>query len=165
MYGIKMAAGAAVIAMAAGAAAAANATAGDLMSACKADIAKTCPDVAKGKGRITACLIAYDHRLSGGCRKVVRTFSEGRAYRKFVPAAMRSDKGPQLEAELRRVCSPDIGRLCPGVKSGKGRVLACLYARSGNVSKPCSSAAKTDRRRPNRPIGVLNTVLSTSVRV
>ena len=139
---IRLAAGAAVIAMMTGAAGADRAAASGLMAACKADIAKTCPDVAKGKGRITACLIAYDHRLSAGCGKEVRKFSNGRAYRKFVPAAMRSGKGPQLEAELRKVCSPDIGRLCPGVKSGNGRILACLYARSGNVGKSCSSAAR-----------------------
>ena len=142
MYRHKIAASAAAMALATGIVFSGGAEASGLMSACAADIAKSCPDVTKGRGRITACLIAYDHRLSGGCRKEVRKYSTGRTYRKFVPAAMRSEKGPQIEAELRRVCSSDVGRLCPGVKSGKGRILACLYSRSGNVSKPCSSAAK-----------------------
>ena len=143
MYRLNVAAAATVIAMATGAAFSGGVQAGGLMSACKADIAKTCPDVTKGRGRISACLIAYDDRLSGPCKTEVTKISKSRTYRKFVPASLRSsDHGPQLEAALRKVCTSDIGRLCPGVRTGKGRILACLYSRSGNVSKPCSSAAK-----------------------
>ena len=118
------------------------ANAGDLMSACKADIAKICPDVAEGRGRISACLIAYDNRLSGPCKVEVAKISKSPAYRKFVPPTLRSDKGPELEAGLRKVCTSDIGQFCPGVKSGNGRILACLYSRSGKVSETCSSAAQ-----------------------
>ena len=143
MYRLNIVAGAAVIAMATGVVSSGGAQASGLMSACKADIAKNCPNVTKGRGRIAACLIAYDNRLSGPCKTEVTKISKSRTYRKFVPASLRSsDRGPQLEAELRKVCTSDIGRLCPGVRTGKGRILACLYSRSGNVSKTCSSAAK-----------------------
>lgn len=143
MYSINFAAVcAAAIAIVLSAAISGAAGATDLMNACEADIAEICPKVAKGRGRIAACLIAYDHRLSGRCRIEVDKMSQSHTYRRFVPATLRSDRGPELEADLRRVCTSDIGRLCPGVKAGKGRILACLYSRSNNVGKACSSAAK-----------------------
>ena len=57
------------------------------------------------------------------------------------------------------VCTADAARLCPGVKPGEGRVLACLRARGGELSAPCKLAveppqqAQAELDRACRPAG------------
>ena len=118
------------------------AQAGNLIAACKAEIAANCTDVAKGRGRISACLWAHDDKLSGGCKTEVLKVSNSRTFQKYIPAGSGSRKGSQYEAGLRRACTSEVNELCPSVKSGNGRILACLYSRSNSVSKACSSEAK-----------------------
>ncbi len=132
------------IAMCAGAlvSLATSALAADLMSACKTEISSLCSSVSKGRGRITACLYAYGDKLSGACKTEVVKVSDSRAFKRYVPAGVRSLQGSEYEAGLRKACTSDANKLCPSVKIGNGRILACLYSRSNSMSKACSSEAK-----------------------
>jgi hypothetical protein len=57
------------------------------------------------------------------------------------------------------VCTSDAARLCPGVEPGQGRVLACLRARTGELSAACKLAveppqqAQAELDRACRPAG------------
>ncbi len=118
------------------------ALAADLMSACKSEISSLCSSVSKGRGRISLCLFAHGDKLSGACKTEVAKVSDSRAFKRYIPAGVRSLQGSEYEAGLRKACTSDANKFCPSVKIGNGRILACLYSRSNSVSKPCSSEAK-----------------------
>lgn len=119
-----------------------TALADNLMSACAPDIAVNCTDVAKGRGRISACLMAHDDKLSGGCKAEVANVRNSYVFKRYTPAGGWSLQGSKYEAGLRKACTSDMNRFCSSVKDGDGRILACLYSRSNSVSKACSSQVK-----------------------
>ncbi|HEV2554663.1 MAG TPA: cysteine rich repeat-containing protein [Bosea sp. (in: a-proteobacteria)] len=41
---------------------------------------------------------------------------------------------------MRQACGPDVARLCPGVKPGGGRILACFKEKAADLSPGCRSA-------------------------
>jgi len=41
---------------------------------------------------------------------------------------------------MRAACGPDAARLCPGVKPGGGRILACFKEKATDLSPGCRSA-------------------------
>lgn len=114
-----------------------------LMNTCKAEITANCAGVAKGRGRISACLMAYEDRLSGDCRGEVVKVRNSRTFQRYVPGGFEALPSWAQNAGLRRACASDVTRHCPRVKVGDGRLLACLYARLNSVSKTCSAEAKT----------------------
>ncbi|HSM42122.1 MAG TPA: cysteine rich repeat-containing protein [Afifellaceae bacterium] len=114
-----------------------------LMAACKTEITANCADVTKGRGRISACLMAYQDRLSGGCRGEVAKVRNSRIFQRYVPGGFESLPSWGRNAGLRQACASDVSKYCSRVKVGDGRLLACLYARSSSVSKTCSSQART----------------------
>ncbi len=119
-----------------------TAQAKNLMAACAAEIAANCSGVSKGRGRISACLYAHGDRLSGACKTEVTKVSESRLFRRNIPTGVLSVQRLEFEAGLRNACASDTDKLCSGVKTGNGRILACLYSRSNRLSKTCSSEAK-----------------------
>ena len=42
------------------------------------------------------------------------------------------------QAEAMKYCKADVGRLCPGVQMGGGRIIACLKERKMEVSVGCA---------------------------
>jgi hypothetical protein len=98
----------------------------DVSSACQGDVAKLCPNVQKGGGRILQCLRQNAAQLSDGCRTTL----------KHVAGEMR--EGGAME--WMRACRDDIPKLCQGVEPGGGRIVACLKQNSGSVSAGCKSA-------------------------
>ena len=103
------------IAMCAGALAslATPALAANLMSACEAEIAANCAGVSKGRGRISLCLFAHGDKLSGACKTEVVKVSDSRAFKRYVPAGVRSLQGSEYEAGLRKACTssdPEVRR-------------------------------------------------------
>jgi len=55
-----------------GTAQAADAPAGPVVDACKADVEKLCPGVQPGEGRIAACLKDKRRQLSDGCKTAIK---------------------------------------------------------------------------------------------
>lgn len=114
----------------------------NMMAACEAEIVANCTGVSKGRGRISACLYAHDDKLFGACKSEVIKVSNSRALQKNMPTGVQSLQGSEYEAGLRNACTSDADKLCTGVKTGNGRILACIYSRSNSVSNACSSATK-----------------------
>lgn len=58
-------------------------------------------------------------------------------------AAAQTQVTPEMKAQakaLARACRADFRRLCPGVKRGGGRILACLQDHNSELSSQCRDA-------------------------
>jgi len=86
--------------------------------ACKADLAKVCPGVEPGQGRILACLQGKTDQLSQACK---------------------DDVSKKFNA-LYKACRPDATKLCPGVEMGGGKLLQCLGDNEKTLSSSCKKA-------------------------
>jgi hypothetical protein len=101
-----------------------------IANGCKMEIEKYCDQVTPGKGRILACLYAYQDKLSGRCEYALY------------------DAAAQLErftADLSYIvneCVNDMNRLCSSVPAGEGRLLQCLEKNDAQVSGRCKQALK-----------------------
>lgn len=87
--------------------------------ACNSDIEKYCKDVEPGEGRVAACLVANQDKLSMACHKVVRV-TKKRSQRGFA------------------ACKEDAKKLCNAIEPGKGRILACLNEKKTELSVGCT---------------------------
>jgi hypothetical protein len=55
-------------------------------------------------------------------------------------AAATAPLAAQDRGALRQACSQDAARLCPEVKPGGGRILACFKEKAAELSPGCRSA-------------------------
>ena len=78
----------------------------DMMAACSADIGKFCSDVANGRGRITACLMAYDDDLSAACRPEVDALAQRSSTNRLIPANARQISLPAFGRTFRQAARP-----------------------------------------------------------
>ena len=115
----------------------------DMMTVCAPEIARFCADVARGRGRIAACLAGRSNAISAGCLGEVRAASNGR----LVPGEVRRIFDPSLRARLPQSCTAAAASLCPGVPLGDGRIFACLYGRSDRVSQTCNNESQAALRQ------------------
>jgi hypothetical protein len=92
----------------------------EIGAACGDDVWKLCPDVRVGGGRVLKCLASNGSKLSAGCKPVVQQTEE-------------------KSAEFKKVCGADVEKLCPGVASGQGRVLACLRGKEAELAPACKT--------------------------
>jgi len=93
----------------------------EIGESCDGDVAKLCPNVQAGGGRVVACLQANESNLSQGCQAA---FNEWRLMRMRLVAA----------------CAGDIGKFCRMVPEGGGRIFSCLKAHEGDLSSDCRTA-------------------------
>jgi hypothetical protein len=119
-----------------------TAQADNMMSACEAEIDTNCSGVSEGRGRISACLYAHDDKLSGTCKAEVAEVTNSSTFQRYLPTGVQTMQGFEQEVDLRAACTADADKVCTGVKKDKGRLLACVYARSNSVSEACWAAAK-----------------------
>lgn len=117
---------------------AAPAARADMMATCAPEVAKYCPAVTEGRGRVSACLASHLGALSGACRTDVAAV--GRSV--LTPGWVRPVFDPAFRAPLPQACAAPAAKYCPGMAAGEGRVFACLYAFSDRVPKTCSDAAQ-----------------------
>jgi hypothetical protein len=64
------------------------------------------------------------------------------------PAPAQSNASPQI-SDARTACASDIQKLCAGVPSGGGRVLACLKQHKDEVSEGCKRAVMSAMGQPS----------------
>jgi hypothetical protein len=65
--------------------------------------------------------------------------------------ALAADQPPG-GASPRVACKPDVDRLCPGIQSGGGRIVACLKQNEAQLSAACKDAlAKARAKRAPAP--------------
>ncbi len=87
---------------------------------CKADVAKFCPQVQPGGGRIAQCLKQNEAQLSASCQERV----------KMVAAQLK---------EVHEACTDDLQQYCAGVKLGGGRIAECLKQHKDKLSPECKA--------------------------
>jgi hypothetical protein len=89
--------------------------------ACKDDVAKLCPGVQPGEGKILSCLKEHKSEVSPGCT----------SYLKQV--------GQQMKA-VSDACEQDVEKYCWDTPMGKGGIANCLKKHSADLSPDCKSA-------------------------
>lgn len=85
---------------------------------CKEDIAKFCPSVKPGEGRIMKCLSDHEADLSPECRK-------------------RTEDIRKRHVAWQNDCSADVAKFCPDIKPGGGRIIRCILKHEKEISEPC----------------------------
>ena len=97
-------------------------------NSCTASIAKFCPGVKSGDGRVAACLVEKEHigSIPLSCRAAAEN-------------AVAINANPSWS-----VCDPFVSRLCSGVAAGAGRVLQCLLEKNhiSSLTPACRRAAE-----------------------
>lgn len=53
----------------------------------------------------------------------------------------------QDRGAMREACGQDVARLCPGVKPGGGRILACFKEKAADLSPGCRTALQQAQAR------------------
>ena len=87
--------------------------------ACEGDVQSFCGDVRPGGGRVALCLFAHRKKLSASCKKA-------------------SKERQKRRMRARQDCQDDVKQLCPGIRPGGGRLLACLADHAAELSPRCS---------------------------
>lgn len=102
-----------------------NAIAQSLFEACAADIDTYCKQVEPGNGRLSACLYAYEDKLSDTCDAAVGEMAD---IIDVVFERLRYTK---------QQCGDDIATHCKDAAVGQGRVFSCLYEQKASLSAAC----------------------------
>jgi len=85
---------------------------------CMDELEKFCKEIKSGEGRLIECLDAHKSELSPVCSGKVDQFRS------------------RIEAS-KKICADDIGKFCPDVQLGQGRLLRCLREKLTDLSPPC----------------------------
>ena len=102
----------------------------ETLNACSAEINQLCETVSPGNGRLLACFVAHEDKLSPRCLN--------RLY----------DAAPELKTLVNtmdfigRSCSRELDRYCANVEMGEGRISACLRANYEEATPTCKEALK-----------------------
>jgi hypothetical protein len=91
---------------------------------CADDVARLCPNVKAGSGRVLGCLQDNEPRLSAACHE------------KLDADAL---KARRLIEEFGRACREDVTQFCAGVEPGEFRVIGCLGQHQLDISPSCQA--------------------------
>jgi Cysteine rich repeat len=97
---------------------------------CKQDIETYCKNVNPGKGRVLACLYAYQDKLSNRCEYAL------------YDAAAQLERAITALTYLANECKDDLKAYCSDVKPGEGRLINCIDKNMEKVSNRCKQAIK-----------------------
>jgi len=97
---------------------------------CKADLESYCKSVTPGEGRLYACLVAHEDKLSGRCQYAL------------YDASSRIEAALAALTHLIDECDDDAEKHCSAVQAGNGRILDCLKKNESNLAGPCKQALK-----------------------
>jgi len=99
-----------------------------VLNGCKPELVEYCSTVTPGRGRIAACLLAHNDKLSEQCEVA---FEVG-----LVQLTMILSTISYVVEE----CSNDIDEYCEGVVIGGGRIQQCLSENRDKLEKQCQTA-------------------------
>jgi hypothetical protein len=100
----------------------------DVKYACREELATFCKGVVPGRGRILACLYAFEEKVSDGCATAVL---EG-------PGVL--EQVFEYLASAVTACTEDLKKFCADVKPGGERMRACIRKNESAVSPRCKDA-------------------------
>lgn len=86
---------------------------------CRAELARLCAHVTKGRGHLTQCLQQNTEQLPDNCRQHLR------------------DVLAQLK-ETRQPCEDDLLLFCAGADLAEPRIVGCLHRNHGALTSACS---------------------------
>ncbi|MGB6847361.1 MAG: cysteine rich repeat-containing protein, partial [Thermoanaerobaculia bacterium] len=95
---------------------------------CQPEIETYCSQVTPGEGRLLACFIAHEDKLSGACGWAL--YEASAALEEFVAAI----------AHVASECHEDLIKFCGDVQVGEGRVGICLLEHEEKVTAGCKQA-------------------------
>ena len=116
------------VALIAGAAGAGEDVVTMALEACEPEIEAYCSQVTPGEGRLLACFVAHEDKLSGSCSWAL--YEASAALDAFVSAI----------AYVATECQDDLLEFCGDVQMGEGRVGVCLLEHEEEVSAGCRKA-------------------------
>ena len=93
---------------------------------CADDVAKLCPGVKPGGGRIARCLQAKADQISAACKA-------------------RMDQAK----EVHQACMADAEKFCSDIPPGQGRVAVCVQQHEAELSPTCRNNLQQARARFN----------------
>ena len=109
---------------------------GELAAACRADVARLCPGVSPGGGRLAGCLKEHAPQVSEPCKQAI---ADWRA---------RGGRGPGGgPGPGKGACRDDVTRLCPDATGDREKLRACIRARAGELSDGCKDALAARRQQ------------------
>ena len=91
---------------------------------CAEDVAKLCPGVKPGSGRIAQCLQGKSEQVSPACKA-------------------RMDQAK----EIGQACLSDAEKFCSEIPPGAGRVAVCIQQHEGELSQTCRTFLQQARAR------------------
>jgi hypothetical protein len=98
------------------------------LKACQPEIEAYCSQVTPGEGRLLACFMAHEDKISGECGwALYQGMAELEA---FVTAV----------AYVAEACWDDLVEYCGEVEMGEGRVATCLLENKEKVAPECKKA-------------------------
>lgn len=98
------------------------------LQACEPEIESFCSQVTPGDGRLLACFVAHEDKLSGQCGwALYEAMDELEAFMDAITFLAES-------------CWDDIVEQCSEVEMGEGRVAKCLLDHEDDVSSACKGA-------------------------
>ena len=100
------------------------------LEACKPEIETFCSQVTPGQGRLLACFVAHEDKLSGQCGWALYEAMD--ALEGFMDAV----------TYLAESCWDDIIEHCAEVEMGEGRIATCLLESQDKVTPECQQAMK-----------------------
>jgi hypothetical protein len=92
--------------------------------ACGDEIEKFCSHVVPGRLGLALCLKEHRDELGPECQAKV-------------------DKAIAKVEQARKICGPDLEKLCAGVQPGEGRLLYCLSAKRNELAPECRAQVET----------------------
>lgn len=97
---------------------------------CKKDLKTYCKDVTPGNGRLLACILAYEDKISARCDNALYDASVelGKVVSDLVVVAGK--------------CETEIDTLCANAEAGEGRIARCLMSNKDKLSQACAAALK-----------------------
>ena len=99
-----------------------------VLNGCKSEVVEYCSTVTPGRGRIAACLLAHNDKLSEQCEVV------------FVVGLVQLTMILDTVSYVIEQCSNDIDEYCEGVVIGGGRIQQCLSENRDKLEQKCQTA-------------------------
>jgi len=100
------------------------------LQACQPEIEAYCSQVTPGGGRILACFVAHEDKISGQCGWAM------------YEAMQELDAFVTAISYVAEMCWDDLVEHCAEVEMGEGRVATCLLEHEGEVAPECKQAMK-----------------------